>query len=193
MDTTLVIFSGLPGTGKSTLANRLARELRWPLLRIDDVAGNVPENADYHFWDEKILVLLTIAAAQVELGVSVIADSVFMGADRFHAQEIAQKHGALFRPIYCFVSDESLWEKRVTERSEILADPAVATWERIQHQRQWFAPWQPGTGLFVDAVQPVEQNYARVKGFVTSQDFALEPYSVAVPLVKGRYHDQNSV
>jgi predicted kinase len=31
--TPFFIFSGLPGTGKSTLANRLARELRWPLLR----------------------------------------------------------------------------------------------------------------------------------------------------------------
>lgn len=193
MDTTLVIFSGLPGTGKSSLANRLARELRWPLLRIDDVAGNVPENADYRFWDEKILELLTIVEAQLELGVSIIADSVFMGADRFHAQEIARKHGALFRPVYCFVSDESLWEKRVTERSETLVDPAVATWERIQHQRQWFAPWQPGTGLFVDAVEPVEQNYARVREFITSQEVALDPLQVTVPLVEGRYHDQNSV
>jgi hypothetical protein len=189
LDTTLVIFSGLPGTGKSTLANRLACELRWPLLRIDDVAGNVPENADYRFWDEKILVLLNIAAAQVELGVSVIADSVFMGADRFHAQEIARKHGALFRPVYCFVSDESLWERRVTERSETLADSAVATWERIQHQRQWFAPWQPGTGLFVDAVEPVERNYAQVREFVTSRDVALAPLQVTAPLVAGRYHD----
>jgi predicted kinase len=130
---TLVIFSGLPGSGKSALANRLARELRWPSLSIDAVAGNVPENADYRFWDEKILVLLTIAAAQLELGVSVIADSIFMGADRVHAQEIARKHGAAFRPVYCFVSDESLWEKRVTERVEALQNPVVATWEQIQH------------------------------------------------------------
>jgi predicted kinase len=111
MPLTFVIFSGLPGTGKSSLANRLAQELRWPLLRIDDVAGDVPAGADYRFWDEKILTLLTIAEAQLELGLSVIADSVFMGADRFHAQEIARKHTALFRPVYCFVSNESLWEK----------------------------------------------------------------------------------
>ena len=102
MQPTLVIFSGLPGTGKSALADRLARELRWPLLRIDDVAGDVPPGADYRFWDEKILVLLTLVEAQLELGISVIADSVFMGTDRVHAQEIAFKHKALFPPDLLF-------------------------------------------------------------------------------------------
>jgi len=116
---TLTIFSGLPGTGKSTLANRLARELRWPVLRIDDVAGDVPVDADFRFWDEKILVLLTIVEEQLKLGVSVIADSVFMGTDRLQAQEMAARHGANFRPVYCFVSDEKEWKKRVTERLEM--------------------------------------------------------------------------
>ncbi len=193
MDTTLVIFSGLPGTGKSTLANRLARELRWPLLRIDDVAGDAPENADFGFWDEKILMLLILAEAQLELGVDVIVDSVFMGTDRHHAQQLAQKQGARFRPIYCFVSDEMLWKRRVTNRAEILADPAVVTWERIQHQQQWFLPWQPGTGLFIDAANPVEQNYAQAWEFVTSREVALAPLQVAAPLVAGRYHNRSVV
>ncbi len=190
MNTTFVIFSGLPGTGKSSLANRLARELRWPLLRIDDVAGNVPANADFRFWDEKILVLLNIAEAQLDLGVR--ADSVFMGADRLHAQEIAHKHGALFRPVYCFVSDESLWEERVNVRAKHLLVPAAA-WEQIEHQRQWFVPWQPGTGLFVDAVTSVERNYIRVLEFVASQEIALGPLQVTAPLAAGRYHSRNSV
>ena len=38
--------------------------------------------------------------------------------------------------------------------SRIFSNPDVATWERIQHQRQWFAPWQENTALFVDAVKP---------------------------------------
>ena len=186
---TLVIFSGLPGTGKSTLANRLARELCWPLLRIDDVAGSVPPGADYRFWDEKIEVLLGIVSAQLELGISAIADSVFMGADRLHAQEIARQHGALFRPVYCFVSDEALWESRVSARAAETGDPSVATWAHIQHQRQWFTPWQEGTALFVDGLNPEEQNYRQVRDFVVNQNTALEPLQAAKPLVAGKYHE----
>ena len=186
---TFAIFSGLPGTGKSTLANHLARDLRWPLLRIDDVAGKVPSDADYHFWDEKILILLTIAEEQLKLGVNVIADSVFMGADRVHAQEIASKHGAIFRPIYCFVSDEAKWKKRVTEQVESAQDSDVASWEQIQHQRQWFVPWESDTGLFIDAVAPVERNYAKVYEFVESQSVSLKPIQVKMPLVTGKYHE----
>jgi predicted kinase len=33
----LIVLGGLPGTGKSTIAVRLARELRAPYLRIDSI------------------------------------------------------------------------------------------------------------------------------------------------------------
>ena len=152
---TLVIFSGLPGTGKSTLANRLARELRLPLLRIDDVVGDVPENAGIEFWDSRIEVLLGLAEAQLELGVSVIVDSVFMNMDRHHAQAIACEQHARFRPLYTFLSDEQIWEERVTARFNELNHPDVATWERIQYQRGRFRNWEPDTALFVDAINSI--------------------------------------
>jgi predicted kinase len=183
----LVIFSGLPGTGKSTLANRLARELRWPLLRIDDVVGDVPENAGMDFWDSRVQVLLELCEAQLQLGINVIADSVFMNKDRYHAEAIAREQNALFRPIHTFMSDEQVWEERVTRRVIELNNPAVSTWEQIQHQRQHFRTWQPETALFVDGVQPVEQNYTDVLHFVTTEDIAIKPLE-AVPWVKGKYH-----
>ena len=184
---TLVIFSGLPGVGKSTLSNRLALELRWPLLCIDDVTGEVPANPGVEFWDAKVAILLDITEAQLRLGLSVIVDSVFMNTDRLHAQQLAHEYAARFRPIYVFVSDDKVWEQRVTARYNEMNDKSVATWERIQHQRDHFRHWEPGTALFVNALHPVEQNYARVLRFVTDEDVALHPLA-DVPWAVGNYH-----
>lgn len=196
---TLTIFSGLPGTGKSTLANRLARELRWPLLRIDDLLDPMPAETDISFWDGKILNLLTVAEAQLELGLDVIVDTIFMKNDRLHAQELARKYDARFRPIHTFVSDEALWEQRVVARDVFIDDAIRVTqryegkavsdiWERIQFQRQGFLPWQVNTALFVDAIYPVEQNYEFVLKYVTSEKVDIKPLSIDVPLVRGKYH-----
>jgi predicted kinase len=187
MEKTLVIFSGLPGTGKSTLANRLARELGWPLLCIDDVIGEVPSNAGIPFWDSKVAILLRLTEVQLELGLSLIVDSVFMNMDRNHARELARRYEARFRPIHVFISDDEVWEQRVTARYAEMKNSQVATWERIQHQRERFRAWEPDTALFVDSLNPAEQNYETVLSFVMKNGVMLKPLSDA-PLVEGRYH-----
>ena len=184
---TLVIFSGLPGTGKSTLANRLARELQWTLLRIDDVVNNIPENPGTEFWDSQVEVLLALTEAQLEIGLSVVVDSVFMNTDRQHAQALAQKYQAHFRPIYTYLSDEKIWEQRVTARFDQLNNSAVATWQQVQHQSGHFRNWEPGTALFVDALEPVEKNYAAVLDFVSRAEVSLQPLE-DVAWSAGKYH-----
>lgn len=187
MQTTLVIFSGLPGTGKSTLADLLARKLRWPLLRIDDVIGDVPDDAGISFWDSKVDILLDLVNTQLEMGLDVIVDSVFMNMDRQHAQELARKHHAQFLPIYVFVSDDKIWEQRVTARYNELDHKDVATWERVQHQREHFHDWELQTALFVDSILPLDQNFAKVLDFVTKENAFLKPIS-EIQLIQGRYH-----
>ena len=184
---TLVIFSGLPGTGKSTLAHRLARELQWTLLCIDDVVGEIPENPTVEFWDSKVAILLGLAEVQLAVGLSIIVDSVFMNTDRHHAQQLAGKYGARFRPIYAYVSDDQVWEQRVTVRYEQLNHKNIATWERIQIQRGHFRAWESGTALFIDALNSVEQNYAEVLAFGISAAVELKPLE-DIPLVSGTYH-----
>lgn len=187
MQAKLIIFSGLPGTGKSTLANRLARELQVPLLCIDDLIGEVPEGAGTSFWDSKVAILLRLAEVQLELGLSVILDSVFMNMDRYHAQELARKYGPRFYPIYMFVSDDQVWEQRVRARYEDAKGIRVASWERIQHQRERFRTWESGTALFIDSLNPADKNYEAVLNFVMKNELALQPLE-DLPLVEGKYH-----
>jgi len=186
MQNKLVIFSGLPGAGKSTLADRLARQLRWPLLCIDDLIGELPENAGFSFWDSRISMLFDVIETQLKIGLDVVVDSVFMNTDRHHAQALAQKYNAHFRPVYVYVSDEKLWEQRVTARFQRL-NGITADWEGIQHQRLHFRKWEPDTALFVDSVNPIEQNFANVLNFVTDESVTLTPLD-DLPLVPGKYH-----
>lgn len=187
MQTTLVIFSGLPGTGKSTLADKLARKLHCPLLRIDDVIGDVPEDAGIAFWDSKVKILLDLVETQLELGLDVVADSVFMNMDRQHAQQLARKYNARFLPIYVFVSDEKAWEQRITVRYDELNNKDVATWERVQHQREYFREWEPQTALFIDSINALDQNFAKVLDFVMQEDVALNSLP-DIELFQDKYH-----
>jgi predicted kinase len=188
---TLVMFSGLPGTGKTTLASRLVEETGWRLLAIDRLAEDLPADSDWSsvtLWDGLIEKLLGATEEAVGAGESVVVDSVFMDLDRFHAHQIAERYGARFRPVHTFVSDEDLWRRRVTERY-LASNPedGVASWPRIQVQRLGFRPWEPGTALFVDSARPVNTNHAQVSLFAADPDPDLAPLP-PVSFTPGRYH-----
>jgi predicted kinase len=191
MQPTFVLFSGLSGTGKSALADRLARELHWPLLRIDDLAACMPAATDRDtiaFWDQAIAALLLLVEAQLKLGVSVIADSIFMNLDRFHARAITRQTGARFLPVHTFVSDQAVWEQRVTSRFQI-SDPAdgVASWDQVIAQRRDYRPWEPGTALFIDAIRPLDENYATVLTCVSDPAAEFQPLA-EITFTPGKYH-----
>lgn len=186
MRETLVIFSGLPGTGKTTLVKRLAHELHLPLLCIDDVVGEIPEQPTVRFWDSKVAILLGLAERQLELSLSVIVDSVFMNTDRHHAQLLARKYNARFCPIHTFVSNEVIWQDRIRKRREETTHNA-ADWKQIERQRTHFLKWETNTALFVDGMLPFERNYENVLSFVIGGEDTLLPLG-DVPLTKGNYH-----
>lgn len=186
--TDLVIFSGLPGAGKSTLAHRLAQELRRPLLCIDDVIGEIPDDAGFSYWDSRIAILFDLIETQLEIGLDIIVDSVFMNMDRHHAQQLARKYDAHFLPIYVFVSDDYIWRERVEARFNASIHKDTADWEQIERQRQHFRAWEPDTALFVDSLHPVDDNFKKVLDFVTSWQPELKPLP-EIPLTKGRYHE----
>ena len=177
MSPTLIIFSGLPCTGKTTLARRAASHLGIPLLRIDDLVAFIPQAMRDHadpYWETLINLLLNLAEAQLAIGVSVMVDSVFMGADRRQVEQIAVLHKAIYRPIHTFVSDERVWRERVEQRAAAAPpEDGPATWEQIQEQRKSYQPWPVGSALFVDAMESEDHNFTKVFSYLTGEDYFL--------------------
>lgn len=72
----LYIFSGLPGTGKSTLSAALAREFRVTYLRVDVVEQAMRVAGTWVDGPEGYIVCYDIASQNLRLGLDVIADTV---------------------------------------------------------------------------------------------------------------------
>ena len=74
----LIVFGGLPGTGKTTLARALAQELHATYLRIDTIEQALSSSAVLvrEVGPAGYLVAYALADANLRLGQDVVADSV---------------------------------------------------------------------------------------------------------------------
>ena len=172
MEQSLIIFSGLPGTGKSTIARWLSSELNIPLLRIDDIAdlhGDEKFAYEHAFWTRRIDNLVRQVEGQINQGFSVIVDSVFMGDDRAAIRRTARKSAVDFYALHTFCSDEDLWRSRVELRLRSYPQDDPATWAQITNQRKDFRRWDPSQALFLDAVNSVEENKRKILDYIPGQ------------------------
>jgi predicted kinase len=178
METILILFSGLAGTGKSTLANALARELKIPVISFDyfmdhalprHVIGNPGSWTNQDVFE----MMSKLAEQQLSLGVSVIMDAVYFSREsRDSVRAVAEKYRARFRVIHAFCSNKELWRERVVSRANASApEETPAQWDTIMAELDEFHPWNQDEALFVDSIHPIDQNIRFIRNFlVESKD-----------------------
>lgn len=135
----LYIFSGLPGTGKSTLSAALARELRATYIRVDvveqamRVAGaGVDGPAGY-------IVCYEIASQNLRLGLDVIADTVNPIHETRQAwRGVAESLEIPFMEIEVVCSDEREHRHRIATRVADIPGLALPTWEEVKTRQYDF-------------------------------------------------------
>jgi predicted kinase len=167
----LIVFSGLPGAGKSTLAEAVGRQLHVPVFAVDWLLGSLTPFGGYHL-DEGFKIgeelLTTLAFRQFALGQSAILDFPAEDPDtRTRWRSLAHAAGAEFRVIVCECSDRELHRARLERRQRgIPGWHEAGNWANVERRQAEFPPWT-GETLAIDAVRPLAQNLAAVLEYVT--------------------------
>ncbi|MFJ3404783.1 AAA family ATPase [Promicromonospora sp. NPDC090134] len=171
----LVLLAGLPGTGKSTLAEALAAALPAPVFSMDWQLGALvpfgvlrPDNTG----PLSELTLVGAAARQLQLGLGAVIDATGHTQEfRARLQSLARSLDATFVGVECVCSDESVHRTRVAGRDRgIPGWPATVTWAHVQRMRDRWEDWHQPHLIFDTATTTPDDALRRVLDLAARPD-----------------------
>lgn len=169
----LVVLTGLPGTGKSAVADALGAALPAGVFARDRIeaglwAGGLSAElgSGWAAYD----VMTALAADQLAVGQPVILDSVATTETiRLAWRRVAAQHAARLRVIECVCSDERVHRSRLEQRRRDIPGWYELTWDDVEDARARYEPWSRERGskghLVLDAVNPLAANVAAALAF----------------------------
>ena len=171
----LVVMAGLPGTGKSTVAEAAAAVLGLPVVSVDPIESAILSagiDADQPTGLAAYLVAETIAESVIASVGGVVVDAVnAVEPAREQWVKLGARHGerrVRFVEVVC--SDESIHRSRLEARGRQLAHIAEPSWHAVEQSLDEWEPWGGESGavprITVDSVQPLEVIVDQVIAFV---------------------------
>lgn len=128
----LYIFSGLPGSGKTTLAQGLARHIGATYLRIDTIEQGLRDLCSFDVQGEGYRLAYRLAVDNLRMGNSVVADSCNpIELTRREWERTAAEAGANYRNIEVVCSDSAEHRTRVEARRPTIPGLELPTWEEV--------------------------------------------------------------
>ena len=165
----LIVLSGLPGTGKSAVADGIARALRLPVLSVDPLesamlrAGITPS---FETGLAAYLAAETLADGYLAVGLDPIIDAVnSVEQAREMWRALARKHRVPLRIIECLVSDPAVHAARLVNRQRDLA-LGEPTADDVARRRAEWTDW-PEPHLVLDALAGLEANIAAALAYLS--------------------------
>lgn len=129
----LYIFSGLPGTGKSTLSSALSQEIRGTYLRVDVIEQAMRNAGVWVDGPAGYIVCYEIASQNLRLGLDVVADTVNPILETRQAwRDVAKSLSVPFVEIEVVCSDEYEHRVRIASRVADIPGFVLPTWNDVE-------------------------------------------------------------
>jgi predicted kinase len=176
-DSLLVLTTGLPATGKSTMAEVAGRALGAPVLGHDWVMSGLRPHAEVQEALDTMglrghrgvgwSLLWALARSQLRLGTSVVLDGVARGPEVETTRRVAREEGARSLVVMTTCHDAALHRVRVEGRQRLIPNWYELDWDHVERARgSWIAP--DDVDLVLEAAEPLDQNAARVQSLLTA-------------------------
>ena len=163
----LVLITGLPGTGKSTMAEQAGALLGAPVLAHDwAMSGLRPYEAVQNALDSMVpsghqpvgwSILYALARAQIRRGSSVILDGVARTPDVEQCREVAKQEGARFLTVLTECDDLDTHRIRIESRQRLIPNWYELDWDRVERSRSTWDPHLPAD-LTLRATDSIDAN-----------------------------------
>lgn len=168
----LIAMVGLPGTGKSTLAEIIGARLDATVISVDPIELSILKagiDDDQPTGLAAYLVAETMAERVLNAGGSVIVDAVnAVEPARLLWRDLAARAGVPLRMIEVMCSDDHLHRERLEKRARDL--PRVATWHAVEQSLEEYDAWSgPSAGMTrvtIDTVEPLGSNVDIALAFI---------------------------
>lgn len=172
----LIVTAGLPGAGKSTIAEVVSNRMGVPVVSVDPIESAILSagiNSDEPTGLAAYLVAETIAESVLASGGSVIVDAVNAvepARDQWVKLAARQKVTIKFLEVVC--SDPELHRSRLASRGRRLAHLAEPTWHAVEQSVDEWETWAGTTAavprITLDSVQPLGVNVEHALAFLES-------------------------
>ncbi|MFO7960431.1 MAG: AAA family ATPase [Nitriliruptoraceae bacterium] len=161
----LIVISGLPATGKTTLATALARRIHAVHLSVDTVEDALLRSGLEPGWTTGVAAYEAVSAATQQnlvLGLSVVVDAVNDSeAARQVWRDAAARADEVARFVLLLPPTIAEHQRRLRTRERRLDHVPEPTWSQVEQRTQGYEPW-PDEPLVLTADQPVERLVKRV-------------------------------
>jgi predicted kinase len=167
----VIAFTGLPGTGKSTLAEGLAIRTGIPAFAGDWLLGSLSSHGILRGMDRPTLLatlyglLETLARRQLMLGQSAIVDAVLNDEKAAKWTKLATEYGGRLLLIQTICSDETEHRRRLEGRTRGIPGWHEVGWDHVERMRREFPPIT-AEHVVVDGVESVDRNLGVVLAYI---------------------------